>query len=569
MAEPLLFADLKVLDVGSWIAAPVATTMLADYGAQVIKIEAPDLGDGYRNFAEMPGSPDAQTNYTWHMDNRNKRSITLNLKNDAGRKVLRELVEQCDVYVTNLPQPMRRQWQLTYEDLAEVNPSMIYASLTAYGENGPERDREGFDLVAYWSRSGLMDLVRAPGSSPAPALPGMGDHPTAVTLYASIVTALLQRQRTGKGDHVHTSLMANGVWSASCIAQGVFADASFDNYFLNQSRQFTRLLYEANDGRWLQFSMVRTDDEVDAMFIALDRPDALVDERFATSEARLENGEALKALIVEAVAKRSSAEWMRLFAEAGVPAALVGQVADLADDQQVRENNMAIPADGSAMARMIKHPLNIDGLATREHIPAPTQGQHSSEVLQELGYTPEQVAQMREEGSDLTLMDTLAWVYFYTSGWSVVVILGLAALHKLRFFWRIYRSFSRLSVVATSSFRHLVDRAIAGNVGGGGNTVFPRSESLACLGAVLSLWSGHHDQFIARTTAYRLWLRWRRHSISWGLVLRNAVLLAFAWPPPMPGAGLTTATGSLVAITVAFCLLAYVIVNQLFANAAR
>jgi len=166
------------------------------------------------------------------MDNRNKRSITLNLKTDAGRKVLLELVMQCDVYVTNLPQPMRRQWQLTYEDLAVINPAMIYASLTAYGENGPERDREGFDLVAYWSRSGLMDLVRAPGASPAPALPGMGDHPTAITLYASIVTALMQRQRTGKGSHVHTSLMANGVWSASCIAQGVFADASFENYSL-------------------------------------------------------------------------------------------------------------------------------------------------------------------------------------------------------------------------------------------------------------------------------------------------------------------------------------------------
>ena len=399
MTEPLLFADLKVLDVGSWIAAPVATTILADYGAQVIKIEAPDLGDGYRGFAEMPGSPDAQSNYTWDMDNRNKRSITLNLKTDAGRKVLHELVMQCDVYVTNLPQPMRRQWQLTYEDLAVINPAMIYASLTAYGENGPERDREGFDLVAYWSRSGLMDLVRAPGASPAPALPGMGDHPTAITLYASIVTALMQRQRTGKGSHVHTSLMANGVWSASCIAQGVFADASFENYFLNQSRQFTRLLYEASDGRWLQFSMVRTDDEVDALLVALDRPDALVDERFATSEARLEHGEALKALIGEAVAQRPSAEWMHLFAEAGVPAALVGQVADLADDQQVRENGMATPApSGSDMARMIKHPLNIDGLATREHIAAPTHGQHSSEVLQELGYTPEQVAQMRQQG---------------------------------------------------------------------------------------------------------------------------------------------------------------------------
>ena len=151
----------------------------------------------------MPGSPDAQSNYTWDMDNRNKRSITLNLKTDAGRKVLLELVMQCDVYVTNLPQPMRRQWQLTYEDLAVINPAMIYASLTAYGENGPERDREGFDLVAYWSRSGLMDLVRAPGASPAPALPGMGDHPTAITLYASIVTALMQRQRTGTVSYTH------------------------------------------------------------------------------------------------------------------------------------------------------------------------------------------------------------------------------------------------------------------------------------------------------------------------------------------------------------------------------
>ena len=399
MTERLLFADLKVLDVGSWIAAPVATTMLADYGAQVIKIEAPDLGDGYRNFADMPGTPDADTNYTWHMDNRNKRSLGLNLKSEAGRKILRQLVAECDVYVTNLPQPMRRQWQLTYEDLAAVNASMIYASLTAYGEQGPERDREGFDLVAYWSRSGLMDLVHAPGAPPGPALPGMGDHPTAVTLYAGIVTALLKRAQTGQGSHVHTSLMANGVWSASCIAQGVFADADFGNYFANQSRQFTRLLYEASDGRWLQFSMVRTDDEVDALFVAVDRPDLLVDERFATSEARLEHGEALKSELAAAIAHRSSSEWMQVFAESGVPAALVGQVADLANDHQVSANAMAVagPA-GSQMNRMIMHPMNIDGLTTRVHAPAPDQGEHNDEVLQELGYTPEHIAKLREEG---------------------------------------------------------------------------------------------------------------------------------------------------------------------------
>jgi formyl-CoA transferase len=399
LTEKLLFADLKVLDVGSWIAAPVATTMLADYGAQVIKIEAPDLGDGYRNFADMPGTPDADTNYTWHMDNRNKRSLGLNLKSEAGRKILRQLVAECDVYVTNLPQPMRRQWQLTYEDLVAVNTSMIYASLTAYGEQGPERDREGFDLVAYWSRSGLMDLVHAPGAPPGPALPGMGDHPTAVTLYAGIVTALLKRAQTGQGSHVHTSLMANGVWSASCIAQGVFADADFGNYFANQSRQFTRLLYEASDRRWLQFSMVRTDDEVDALFVGVDRPDLLVDERFATSEARLEHGEALKTELAAGIAHRSSSEWMQVFAESGVPAALVGQVADLANDQQVSANAMAVAGPpGSQMNRMIMHPMNIDGLITRVHAPAPDQGQHNDEVLHELGYSPEHIAKLREEG---------------------------------------------------------------------------------------------------------------------------------------------------------------------------
>lgn len=399
MQEQLLFADLKVLDVGSWIAAPVATTMLADYGAQVIKVEAPDLGDGYRNFADMPGSPDADTNYTWHMDNRNKRSISLNLKSEEGRKILRQMVSECDVYVTNLPQPMRRQWQLTYDDLAAVNPSMIYASLTAYGEKGPERDREGFDLVAYWSRSGLMDLVHAPGAPPGPALPGMGDHPTAVTLYAGIVTALLKRAQTGQGSHVHTSLMANGVWSASCIAQGVFADADFTNYFANQSRQFTRLLYEASDGRWLQFSMVRTDEEVDMLFTIMGRPDLLLDPRFLTAEQRVENGDKLAQEMREVLITQPSDYWMQALTEVGVPVALVGRVDELPNDPQVVANNMAIqPTQEVGMPAVIKHPVNVEGLSTRPAGPAPGLGQHSEEILAELGYTADDIAQIKEQG---------------------------------------------------------------------------------------------------------------------------------------------------------------------------
>jgi crotonobetainyl-CoA:carnitine CoA-transferase CaiB-like acyl-CoA transferase len=399
MSEKLLFADLKVIDMSSWIAAPVAATMLADFGAQVIKIEPPQAGDGYRNFALMASTPTSDVNYTWQMDNRNKRSLALNLKTEEGRKVLRQLVAECDVYVTNTPHPMRREWGLTYEELATLNSSLIYASLTAYGELGPERDREGFDLVAYWARSGLMDLVRAPGADPAPAIPGMGDHPTAVSLYAAILTALFKRQQTGEGSHVHTSLLANGMWSASCIAQGVFAEADFTLYHQLSSHLFTRLLYEAADGRWLQFSMVRTDEEVDMLFTAIGRPDLLLDPRFVTADLRVEHGNVLVEEMKAALITETAAHWMQVLTDVGVPVALVGRVDELTSDPQVIANDMAItPTPEVGMQSVINHPLNIEGLATRSAGRAPDLGEHSEAILAELGYTATDIARAKEQG---------------------------------------------------------------------------------------------------------------------------------------------------------------------------
>ena len=399
MSDKLLFADLQVIDMSSWIAAPVAATMLADFGAQVIKIEPPEAGDGYRNFALMASTPTSDVNYTWQMDNRNKRSLALNLKTEEGRKLLRQLVAESDVYVTNTPHPMRRAWGLTSEALAALNPRLIYASLTAYGELGPERDREGFDLVAYWARSGLMDLVRAPGADPAPALPGMGDHPTAVSLYAAILTALFKRQQTGEGSHVHTSLLANGMWSASCIAQGVFAEADFTLYHHLSSHLFTRLLYEAADGRWLQFSMVRTDEEVDMLFTAIGRPDLLLDPRFVTAELRVEHGNVLVEEMKAALISETSDHWMQVLTELGVPVALVGRVDELTSDPQVIANKMAIaPTPEVGMASVINHPLNVEGLATRPAGPAPDLGEHSEAILAELGYTPTDIARAKEQG---------------------------------------------------------------------------------------------------------------------------------------------------------------------------
>lgn len=395
-AEAPLFAGLKVIDAGSWIAGPVAATLLADYGADVIKVEQPGVGDGYRALAQSPGMPKSAVNYTWDMDARNKRSIALNLKSAAGKDLLMRLLATTDVYVTNQPLSMRRALGLTYDDLRTPFPRLIYASLTAYGEAGPERDREGFDLVAYWSRTGMMDLVRADGALPSQSLPGMGDHPTAVSLYAAIVTALLRRERTGRGGHVHTSLLANGLWAASCVAQAKFTGADFSEYRNPTRGGATRFPYRARDGRFLQFSMVRTPAEIEALLDVVDLAHLKGDERFATPASRFEHGHALAELLGAALAKRTSDDWLRRMHAAGVPASRIETLDDVLQDPQIRANGMLTAgADG---APLINHPVNVADTTRMTPSAAPALGQHTDAVLAELGVDAQARAALRAAG---------------------------------------------------------------------------------------------------------------------------------------------------------------------------
>lgn len=396
LSDDLLFKGLNVLDLGSWIAAPTAAAMLADRGADVIKVEPPDLGDAYRGYYLLPPSPNSEINYTWALDNRNKRSLTLNLKSEQGKAILERLVRSCDVYITNQPLPMRREFGLTWDDLQPLNDRMIYASLTAYGEEGPERDREGFDLVAYWSRSGLMNQMRHKGTEPSQAMAGLGDHPTGVALYACIVTALLKRERTGKGGKVHTSLLANGLWSASCFAQAAWADADFSQI---PGQRLTTALYEASDGRWIQFSMVRNVEEFDRLIIALGRLEWLADERFSTHEHRIENAELLTRMLRERIAQRTSAEWMTLFRDEGISAVRVAEFQDLPDDPQVLINDMAAePVDDLGMTRVVRDPINVDGVGRVGAKKAPDRGEHTDVILKEMGFSTERIGQLRDQG---------------------------------------------------------------------------------------------------------------------------------------------------------------------------
>lgn len=395
--EALLFEGLKVLDVGSWIAGPVAGTMLADRGADVLKVEMPEIGDGYRYYADLPFTPTADTNYTWSLDGRNKRSLALNLKSEDGMAILKRLIAECDVYITNQPLPLRRELALTFDDLASLNERMIYASLTPYGETGPDADNEAFDLVAYWNRSGLMDKMRHAGNEPMQALAGMGDHPTAVSMYASIVTALLQRERTGKGTFVHTSLLANGLWSASCLAQAQLANADFSTV---PPQRLTGALYATNDNRWIQLTMVRTDEQFDTMLAAMEAFDLLADERFSTMEGRLAHADELTVALRAMFVTRSSEEWIQLLrVEHQLPIEKVAEFTDLENDPHLTANQMmSPPVDDIGISHIINDPVNVKGVRKIGARRSPSVGEHSAEVLKELGLGAEEIERLRGAG---------------------------------------------------------------------------------------------------------------------------------------------------------------------------
>ena len=189
-----LFEGLKVVDAASFIAGPSAATIMADFGAEVIKIEPPEVGDSLRWLITNGRMPEGKENYCWELTSRNKKSLSLNLKKPEALTILRDLVVSADVFVTNMPFPVRKKLKITSEDICPLNERLIYASLTGYGEVGPDADRTAYDSMAWWARSGLMDWVRPSDNSPvAWSTPGMGDHPTGMALYGAIITALYKR----------------------------------------------------------------------------------------------------------------------------------------------------------------------------------------------------------------------------------------------------------------------------------------------------------------------------------------------------------------------------------------
>lgn len=396
-SEELILQGLRVVDAATYIAAPAAAAVLSDFGAEVIKIERPPHGDPFRHLYLNPEFPPCDHNYPFLLDNRNKRSVALNLATSGGHEVFTRLIARADVLITNYQPQMQRRFRIQYEDLEPLNPRLIYAMVTGYGELGEEAEKPGYDMTAYFARSGLMNYIHAADAGPHVSPCGFGDHPTAMNLVSAILLALYRRERTGKGGKVWTTLMHSGVWSNSSSIQGAllgagqpprWSRATAPNPFVNH--------YRTSDGKRFIFCLLDQSNDWPKLCRALGRPELQHDPKWNTREARLAGHLELIEIFDAEFVKHPLDEWRRRFAEHDVLYGTVPDNVDVAADEQMAANGVFMPL-GEGL-RTVSSPLHLEGETKPHAAMAPHVGEHSRAVLAELGYSEADIAKMESQG---------------------------------------------------------------------------------------------------------------------------------------------------------------------------
>ena len=399
MTTDNIFSGIKVVDFSSFVAGPAAAVILSDFGADVIKVEPPS-GDMWRMGNRVPPQPDSKDPYQFHLNNRNKRGLALDLKSPSAQQILEKLAKWADVFIVNTPHPARRKLKLEYEDVAKWNPRLIYADLTGFGEKGPDADLPGFDITSYWARSGLLSMTRDAGNPPTWPVGGSGDNATAVGIYSSIVTALYRRERTGKGSYVTTSLLAEGVWSASVSIQAALAGAKFYGPHDRKNPANAALnVYRAGDGVW--FVLIIDVHKLPAVAKAIGRPDLLTDPRFTDPKNLMANMSQLTAILDEVFGAEPMAHWYEVFSGLHVTFGAVRGPEEVINDPQLRANNIIVPLEGAggSLTSTISSPIQVHGVEKVPARRAPEIGEHNQEILQDLGFDPKEIEGFATSGT--------------------------------------------------------------------------------------------------------------------------------------------------------------------------
>jgi len=399
---PKPLEGIRVLEWGIFHAGPGATAILADLGAEVIKIEQPGLGDPIRLLTRFGKASVAYKGRSLFYEgaNRHKKNISIDLKTEKGREIAFRLVAKSDIFMTNIRRKAVETLGMTYQALSQINPRLIYATVSGYGPHGPESQRGAFDFHGQ-ARSGMMYCMGEPDMPPLLLHFGVVDQATAIMASHAILTALFARERTGKGQEIHVSILGSALFlqyfnviNAMIMRQPVPRHE-------RRSTDALRNYYQCKDGKWVCITVSYKPEAWEDFCQAIGHLELTGDPRFETRDRRFENCEELVALLDEIFASRPQEEWHRIFVGRDIFATRINSPMDLKDDPQVLANKYLVEFDHSFLGRILVpgYPVHFSETPADTCGRAPEQGEHTEKILREIaGYSDSEIKQLKDEG---------------------------------------------------------------------------------------------------------------------------------------------------------------------------
>ena len=390
-----LLEEIKVVDLASFLAGPGAATLMADYGAEVIKVEPPG-GDGYRRLHGQ-----WETDYNWQLTSRNKRGISVDIRKPEGHGVLLKLLEDTDVLVTNFRNDQLEKYGISWASLHEKFPKLILAQLTGYGNVGPDKLRRGYDSTAFFARSGMMQMMKPKDSAPVFPPGGVGDHASAMSLFAGVMMALFKREKEGEGSFVETSLIANGAWTNGMQLQGAISGFDLGELLQKSTRSPLASVYKTRDDRFVILVFTNPNKEWPEFAQAMKHPEWLEEDRFKDVHSLLKNRNDAQKVFADAFSTMTLEEVSLSLDEYHLTFGVVEGLTDVIHDVHLVENGVLVKTESSdpAFEWTIANPIKISGEVSKSVGDPPGYGEHTRQILTAHGFSEDEIATLIDVGA--------------------------------------------------------------------------------------------------------------------------------------------------------------------------